>query len=175
MGNKKFATSLIALFFSGHCFGAVFAEKITDSQLLKQPGLRLIFCGTGNDEVAMQKIRKPACLGAIVDGEFFLFDAGEGSIQTLASMGMPDQDLDKAFVTHWHSDHFAGLSQVINSSWIAGMSDHYKGTLTLANDGDQLLLTNTDSGCSFSYYKTTQIQIPVIEINSLNYPELTAK
>lgn len=56
----------------------------------------------------------------IVDNHFILFDAGEGSIQTLASMGLPYRYLDTVFLTHLHSDHIAGLGQAFNITWDSG-------------------------------------------------------
>ena len=85
--------------------------------------IHIYFCGTGVPELARQEIRKPSCLAIIADHEFFLVDAGEGSIQTLASMHLPYTKIHHIFITHWHSDHFAGLAQVSNGSWIDGRDE----------------------------------------------------
>ncbi|MBY0543973.1 MAG: MBL fold metallo-hydrolase [Gammaproteobacteria bacterium] len=88
---------------------------------LPQDGkMHVYFCGTGAPVTYMEDIRKPACLAVIVDNQFLLFDAGEGSVQTLATMGLPYTRIYNVFITHWHSDHFAGLAGVINVSWIDG-------------------------------------------------------
>ena len=95
------------------------ASLITDSKL------HIFFCGTGNPQVTMQEIRKPACLAVIGNNEFFLIDAGEGSSQTIASLALPYPAISKVFMTHWHSDHFAGLGSVINDTWKDGRTTQF--------------------------------------------------
>ncbi|WP_423062662.1 MBL fold metallo-hydrolase [Candidiatus Paracoxiella cheracis] len=91
-----------------------------NSTALKDGKLHIFFCGTGDPQANMQVIRKPSCLAIIVDNNFFLIDSGEGSIQTLAAMGLPIGSIDKVFFTHYHSDHIAGLGQIVNASWMWG-------------------------------------------------------
>ncbi|MBI2707070.1 MAG: MBL fold metallo-hydrolase [Proteobacteria bacterium] len=95
-------------------------EKKIDNSLLKDDKLRIYFCGTGNPKVTMQDIRKPACLAILTKDDFFVIDAGEGTSQTLAKLGLPYPAIDKAFMTHWHSDHMAGLAALINNTWKDG-------------------------------------------------------
>jgi ribonuclease Z len=88
---------------------------------LPQDGkVHIYVCGTGVPQLYMQEIHKPSCLAVVADNQFLLFDAGEGSIQTLAAMGLPYTKISNIFITHWHSDHFAGLGQVANGSWVDG-------------------------------------------------------
>ncbi len=91
-----------------------------NKNILPDGKMHIVLCGTGDPEPAMQALRKPSCLAVIVDNQFLLFDAGEGSVQTLASMGLPIQNLDNVFMTHWHSDHIGGLGQIINERWLHG-------------------------------------------------------
>jgi ribonuclease Z len=88
--------------------------------ILQDGKMHIFMVGTGNPEFEMENVRKPACLAIICNGEFVLIDAGEGAIQNIAAFGLPYHALEKVFMTHWHSDHFAGLGQVINASWIRG-------------------------------------------------------
>jgi ribonuclease Z len=37
----------------------------------------------------------------------------------MGELGLPVQRISGVFITHWHSDHFAGLGQVLNQSWNA--------------------------------------------------------
>ena len=90
------------------------------TELLNDGKMHIFFCGTGSPDIYMQYIRKPACLAVIADGYFLLFDAGDGSIQTLAHLKLPYPDLQHIFMTHWHSDHFAGLGMLINARWYSG-------------------------------------------------------
>lgn len=95
-------------------------ESKIDYSLLKDDKLRIYFCGTGNPQLTMQDIRKPACLAILTKDDFFVIDAGEGTSQTLAALGLPYVSIDKAFMTHWHSDHMAGLAALINNTWKDG-------------------------------------------------------
>ncbi len=85
--------------------------------------MHIFMVGTGNPEFEMENQRKPACLAIIADGEFVLIDAGEGAIQNIGYFGLPYSHISKVFMTHWHSDHFAGLGQVINGSWLHGRTE----------------------------------------------------
>ncbi|KTD10928.1 metallo-beta-lactamase [Legionella gratiana] len=106
--------------YASHSFAALYLEAPIQKNLLTDNKMHLYLCGTGDPEVTMQNVRKPACLAMIADKQFMLFDAGEGTIQTLASMGLPYAAIHNVFITHWHSDHFSGLGQVINASWNNG-------------------------------------------------------
>lgn len=114
--------SLILGFASSNLFAD--SEAVNAVKPLPQDGkIHIYLCGTGVPALAMQEVRKPACLAVIAANQFLLFDAGEGSIQTLAAMGLPYTKIDNVFITHWHSDHFAGLGQVANGSWADGRDE----------------------------------------------------
>ncbi|NNM59175.1 MAG: MBL fold metallo-hydrolase [Legionellales bacterium] len=117
--------SAIALGLSilGACLPTTFASSAVTNAIkpLPQDGkMHIYLCGTGVPVVYMQYIRKPSCLAVIADDQFLLFDAGEGAIQTISEMGLPYTRIYNVFMTHWHSDHFAGLGQVSNVSWTDG-------------------------------------------------------
>lgn len=97
-----------------------FVETLPQNELLHDGCLHIFLLGTGDPETQMQNIRKPACVAIIVDDKVFFFDAGEGAVQTAAGLGLPYGHLSKVFMTHWHSDHFGGLGQLLNASWIHG-------------------------------------------------------
>jgi len=113
----------ILLTYVSHSFAALYVESPIKKELLTDGKMHIYLCGTGDPEVTMQAVRKPACLGMIADNQFLLFDAGEGAIQTLASLGLPYPAIHNVFITHWHSDHFSGLGQVINASWNNGRDE----------------------------------------------------
>lgn len=98
----------------------LYAQHASQRSLLTDGKLHIFLIGTGDPELEMQGVRKPSCLALLYKGQFMVFDAGEGSIQTIAGLGLPYEALTRAFITHWHSDHFAGLPQVINGSWVHG-------------------------------------------------------
>lgn len=94
-----------------------------NTSLLSDGKLHLYLCGTGVPQVTMQVVRKPSCLAAIVDGQFILFDAGDGSVQTLGEMSLPFHNIQTVFITHLHSDHIAGLGELMNGSWHSGRTN----------------------------------------------------
>lgn len=121
-GITTLALMLVALLGSGGsvCHAGIYEQNLAQRSLLSDGKLHIFFIGTGDPELEMQSIRKPSCLAVLYRGQFMLFDAGEGAIQTMAALGLPYETLTTAFITHWHSDHFAGLPQVINGSWVHG-------------------------------------------------------
>ncbi len=98
----------------------LFWPSAPKNDLLKDGKLHIFLIGTGNPEFEMENIRKPSSAAVICDGEFFLIDAGEGAIQNIGQIGLPYPQIEKVFLTHFHSDHFAGVGQVVNASWIHG-------------------------------------------------------
>ena len=119
--KKLFIVLIVCLVIIPFCIYAQnYQISPINKKILKDGKMHIYFCGTGSPQVEMQGIRKPACLAVITDGHFFLFDAAEGSIETIAGMGLPYLSIDKVFMTHLHSDHFAGLGQVINVTWERG-------------------------------------------------------
>ena len=58
---------------------------------------------------------------AVVLGErVFLVDAGVGVERRLAAAGLPTDGVTAVFITHLHSDHVLGLSDLIFTSWVMG-------------------------------------------------------
>jgi len=70
-------------------------------------GLHVAFCGTGSP--LPDPGRGGACTAVIANERVFLFDAGEGSAESLALMGIPPSKVEAVFLTHFHSDHINGL------------------------------------------------------------------
>lgn len=95
-------------------------QPTLNTALLNDGKLHIYLCGTGVPQVTMQAVRKPACLAAIADQQFMLFDAGDGAVQTLAEMSLPFQHVQTVFLTHLHSDHMSGLGELMNGSWHSG-------------------------------------------------------
>lgn len=101
----------------------MYAQHEPQDQLMTDGQMHVFFCGTGDPEIAMQSIRRPFCLAVIADKQFILFDSGEGSSQNLGALGLPLKYIKNLFVTHWHSDHMAGIGYVNNVSWLSGRDD----------------------------------------------------
>ena len=81
-------------------------------------GIKVLICGTGSPEVS--SARAQACTLVAAGGKLFLFDVGDGSVRSLAASRIPVNDLERVFVTHYHSDHFGDLGVLINAGWIWG-------------------------------------------------------
>lgn len=120
---------LVSLFMlcssSATVYAGIYATQFPLQKLLTDGKMHVFLCGTGDPELVMQDVRKPACLAILANNQFLLFDAGEGSIQTLANLGLPYQDLHTAFITHWHSDHIGGLGPVVNGTWVLGRTQPF--------------------------------------------------
>ncbi|MEK6375426.1 MAG: MBL fold metallo-hydrolase [Acidobacteriota bacterium] len=58
---------------------------------------------------------------AIVAGDtWFVVDAGRGVTMRIAGTELQYKDLQAVFITHFHSDHTAGLPDLFNTSWQFG-------------------------------------------------------
>ncbi|WP_367608161.1 MBL fold metallo-hydrolase [Legionella sp. W05-934-2] len=97
----------------------VYRQQKAPQNLLHDGKLHLYFCGTGDPEIAMQSVRKPACFAVVGDKQMFMIDVGEGGSQNLGALGLPLGAMNKIFVTHWHSDHMAGIGYLNNVAWPA--------------------------------------------------------
>lgn len=60
------------------------------------------------------------CTAVFVNGQFLLFDAGDGAMASMQESNLPLGDLDAVFITHFHNDHYADLGDVMEWSWILG-------------------------------------------------------
>jgi ribonuclease Z len=87
------------------------------SGLFEDGRLHVFTLGTGSPQLGGG--RMPVANAVIAGKEFLILDAGEGASRTMGELGLPVQRISGVFITHWHSDHFAGLGQVLNQSWNA--------------------------------------------------------
>lgn len=94
----------------------VLRDQRTD--LFEDGRLHVFTLGTGSPQLGGR--RMPVANAVIAGEEFLMIDTGEGASRTMGELRLPVQRITAAFITHWHSDHFAGLGQVLNQSWNAG-------------------------------------------------------
>ncbi len=82
-------------------------------------GIRVVVCGSaspaGNDPDRAQ-----ACIAVLTPEHFFLFDVGARSPLRIAQARLPVGRLNGVMLTHFHSDHIAGLPDVNLASWVQG-------------------------------------------------------
>jgi ribonuclease Z len=83
-------------------------------------GLHAIFCGTGSP--LPDRTRAGPCLAVLAGQHLFVFDAGDGSSETLQLMGVQQSEIEALFLTHLHSDHIDGLDTVALQHWASGAS-----------------------------------------------------
>lgn len=113
LSRPTFRKRLLTRVFQGRLARAqAIAEK------LMRPGAFTAVCvGTG---VPLPSGRAQTSVAVFVNGRFFLFDAGDGCLNAIGRQALPIGELEAVFMTHYHSDHFADLGEVINRSWIMG-------------------------------------------------------
>src|SRR4051794_26866751 len=81
----------------------------------------IITLGTGTPRI-VPDIMGPST-AIVVGRRVFLFDAGTGVERRLAGAQLPVNGVTALFLTHLHSDHVLGLSDLVFASWTSGR-DH---------------------------------------------------
>lgn len=81
----------------------------------------MVLLGTAGGPIVRKTRAQPASL-LIVDGRFYLIDAGDGVTRQLAQLGIAPAAVTAVFITHHHLDHTAGLGSVIAFRWSAAMA-----------------------------------------------------
>ncbi len=128
---RKLAYTTIALLVAATVLAWVNRDALVDravqARLQQQPDrsfleddehVRVLICGTGSPEVSSAKAQ--ACTLVSAGGKMFLFDVGDGAVRSLAHSKIPVNQLERVFITHFHSDHFNDLATLINAGWIWG-------------------------------------------------------
>ena len=90
-----------------------------NSETLMPDEMRVIACGTGMP--TPRPAQAAACfLVELGNGDKFLFDIGDGSVERLFGLQIPTAFLDKVFIGHLHGDHFGGIGALYVAGGIAG-------------------------------------------------------
>lgn len=77
---------------------------------------RVTLLGTGAPPPAIDRFG-PSTL-VEVGSEKFIFDAGRGAMQRLHQLGIPFSEIAGLFLTHHHSDHVVGFTDLWLTGWI---------------------------------------------------------
>ncbi len=93
------------------------ARKETARKLLAKDAITVVLVGTGSP---LPSDRAQASTAVFVDGRFLLFDCGDGASRSIDALNLPIGQIEAVFLTHFHSDHFADLGEIIDRSWIQG-------------------------------------------------------
>jgi ribonuclease BN (tRNA processing enzyme) len=79
-------------------------------------GTRLITLGTRGGPIPMVGRAQSSNI-LIVNGAFYIVDAGEGITRRLTRAGITIRDIDNIFITHPHSDHTGGLGGLLSTEY----------------------------------------------------------
>ncbi|HWE53247.1 MAG TPA: MBL fold metallo-hydrolase [Bryobacteraceae bacterium] len=91
-----------------------------DARLLDSlpDGLHAGLCGSGSP--LPDATRSGPCVVVIAGKSVFIVDTGDGTARKLALMGIPPGRIDAILLTHFHSDHIAGLGDMLIQRWGGG-------------------------------------------------------
>src|SRR6516162_1170302 len=79
-------------------------------------GTRVITLGTAGGPPPRAH-RAQASNLLIVNGSFYVVDAGDGAARRIAKAGINVRDIGTIFLTHLHDDHTAGLGTLMSVAW----------------------------------------------------------
>lgn len=81
-------------------------------------GLHAGLCGSGSP--LADPTRSGPCVFVIAGQHLYIVDTGDGTARKLTLMGLPPARIDAIFLTHFHSDHIAGLGDMLLQRWGGG-------------------------------------------------------
>jgi len=87
------------------------------AELADPDAITVVMCGTG---APIPSDRAQSCTAVFVGGRFLVFDVGDGAQRSMEDLGLPVEDIDAVFLTHFHSDHMADVGETVSRSWILG-------------------------------------------------------
>ncbi|AOY95428.1 MBL fold metallo-hydrolase [Cupriavidus sp. USMAA2-4] len=79
-------------------------------------GTHLITLGTRGGPIPAKDRAQSSNL-LIVDGTYYLVDAGDGVLRRLTQAGASFRQIGQVFITHGHDDHTAGLGTLMSVAW----------------------------------------------------------
>jgi len=165
-----------------------------------ETGTHVVLLGTGTPDPDPEA-SGPAT-AVVVEGKAYLVDAGPGVVRRAAeaairyeSPALQAENLDIAFLTHLHSDHTAGLPDLVHTSWVAGravplrllgpdgtkaMAEHLteayeadiqnrlNGLQPATPDGWRIDATDLDAGV---VYEDERVRVTAFEVPHTGWPE----
>src|SRR5205085_6794338 len=81
-------------------------------------GMQGVLLGTGYPRPVPERAGPATAI--VVNGEYFVVDAGRAVVLRLSALQQPLPPLTAVFLTHLHSDHTSGLPDLFTTSWIMG-------------------------------------------------------
>jgi len=97
----------------------VVAQNMRSSLLDELPdGLHVGLCGAGSPLPDPE--RSGPCVAVVAGRRLFVVDAGSGSSRNLGQMRLPQGEIERILLTHFHSDHIDGLGEMLMQRWVNG-------------------------------------------------------
>lgn len=93
-------------------------QALVRESLLNKDMITVMVCGSSSPLPTTPGAQ--SCTAVFVNGQFLLFDAGDGAQRSMEDLNLPMADLSAVFITHYHNDHFADIGEVIQRSWVLG-------------------------------------------------------
>ena len=78
--------------------------------------MEVTLLGTGTPKPSIDRFGPSTLIEA--NGRYFIFDSGRGVSIRLQQAGVALSKIENIFLTHLHSDHISGLSDLWLTSWI---------------------------------------------------------
>lgn len=75
--------------------------------------MKVIPLGTSSGKPTLS--RNVSAMAVVREGEWLLFDCGEGTQTQIARAGLSPSRLSAIFITHFHGDHFNGLAGLLST------------------------------------------------------------
>ncbi len=203
---KKIRSSLACLLRTGVLVLILCVEVVPDqpdSVAPSNPGdqtvTKIVLLGTGTPNADPE--RSGPAIGIVVSDTPYLIDCGPGIVRRAAAAfrsgvdGLKVDNLRTLFVTHLHSDHTAGYSDLIFTPWVLGrdkplevfgpkgigeMTEHilaaYRQDITVRLDGlepanDSGYRVNTHDIRPGIIYKDTNVTVEAFAVKHGSWPE----
>ncbi|MHB2035423.1 MAG: MBL fold metallo-hydrolase [Nitrososphaerales archaeon] len=74
----------------------------------------------GTSAAAPSLARGFSCIGIMNEEDVLLLDCGDGSIRNILRIGVDVRNITSILITHFHSDHISGLTQVVEAMSMKG-------------------------------------------------------
>jgi ribonuclease BN (tRNA processing enzyme) len=117
--NATLVALALGLFGVSHC--TRLSVEASKTQSATKPPTKVVLLGTGTPNADPD--RSGPAIAIVVNNTPYLVDCGPGVVRRAAAAarsgvkGLEPRNLKTAFITHLHSDHTAGLSDLILTPW----------------------------------------------------------